>query len=366
MGSVPAVRSERRGALSAQPVGWAYSYGAVAAAGCAGAAFPQEAAAALGPLLLVGLVGLGVAHGACDQLVLPAYRPVRGSWGRYLLRFSLGYLGLAGVVGLVWWRWPAAAVGLFFGLTVWHWGSADAPAYPRSGLWVAHSVLRGALLLAVPAWWWPAETAHSVNGLLQLTGGTAVAASLWAGLGPAVVVGHLALWGFLGWQRAFARWRRDAREVLLLTGLLVALPPLLALGVYFVFWHSLQHVLRLTSAFGYVASEQVRRPLPLGRELFFFGRRALPVFAVSLAAVALPYALGIAPHWSQAGLGLAVVAASVVTLPHALLVSLVMDAPKWRPGHRAAVGPASGPTSPVAQRGRSGCSAKENGQFVHR
>jgi Brp/Blh family beta-carotene 15,15'-monooxygenase len=329
-----AARSGARGLSARLPAGVAYSYGAVGLASGVGALLPGAAASVLGPVLLVGLAGLGIAHGACDQLVLPAYRPVpRRGWA-YQLRFGAGYLGLAVAVGLAWWQWPGAAVGLFFLLSAWHWGSADAPAYPRRGVWVLHSLLRGALLLALPAAWWPLETAHHVNGLLAVAGAAPVMASRWpgaaAGLASLVLAGHLLLWACFSWQRMPGRWHRDALEVGLLAGLFWALPPLLGLGVYFVFWHSLQHVLRLTPLLGYTA--QAGQPwLALGREVAFFVRRALPMLGLSSALLLGAY--GLLRTWLPGGstwLSLAVLAAAVLTLPHALLVSLVMDASKWR------------------------------------
>jgi Brp/Blh family beta-carotene 15,15'-monooxygenase len=324
------------GNLSTQlPAGVVYSYGAVVLASCVGVLFPGVAARVLGPLLLVGLVGLGIAHGACDQLVLPAYRPVQRTGWMYQVRFGAGYLGLAVAVGLGWWQWPQAAVALFFMLSAWHWGSADAPSYPQRGVWVLHSLLRGALLLALPAAWWPLETAHHVNGLLVLAGAAPVVAGRWpevvAGLSGLVGVGHLLLWAWFGGQQLPGRWRRDALEVGLLAGLFWALPPLLGLGVYFVFWHSLQHVLRLTPVLGYRRATSGRPWLTLGQEIAFFVRRALPMLGLSSALLVGTY--GLQRTWLPGGstwLGLAVLAAAVVTLPHALLVSLVMDAPKWR------------------------------------
>lgn len=314
-----------------------FSYVVVGGASLLGLAAPGAAPMVLAPVLLVGLIGLGLAHGACDQLVLPAVRPVRGGQWRYLLRFVLGYLGVAATAGLGWWQWPGAAVSTFLLLTVWHWGSADAPAQPgRSTLWLAHSVLRGALLFAVPARWWPAYTQHSVEGLLAFAGAAALAphwfeawsAELW----PLVGVGHLVLWSCYARLHEPRRWRTDALEALLLTGLFVALPPLLALGVYFVFWHSLQHALRLTRLFGYAGPASPRPAwLALGSELLFFLRRALPLLLVSLAALAGCYAL-LRTHLTSpdAWLSIALVAAAVLTLPHALLVSFIMDAAKWR------------------------------------
>ncbi|AMJ64083.1 Brp/Blh family beta-carotene 15,15'-dioxygenase [Hymenobacter sp. PAMC 26628] len=152
---------------------------------------------------------------------------------------------------------------------------------------------------------------------------------------PLVLAGHLALWGSYAAQREPRRWRTDAVEVALLTGLFAGLPPLLALGVYFVFWHSLQHALRLTRLLGYAAPAQWAGPgAALGRELAFFIRRALPLLLVSLAGLAA--LLG--PRLASGGawLGPALVVTAAVTLPHALLVSLVMDAPKWQAKRRAA------------------------------
>ncbi|UOQ77781.1 Brp/Blh family beta-carotene 15,15'-dioxygenase [Hymenobacter sp. 5516J-16] len=232
------------------------------------------------------------------------------------------------------------AAVFFFGLTAWHWGSADAPAYPQRGIWLVHSLLRGVLLLALPAYFWPAETVGHVNGLLLLTGAPPAQLDSYApgGLLGLVLAGHLGLWAYLGWQRLPGRWLRDVGEVCLLACLFSSWPPLLALGVYFVFWHSLQHILRLAPLLGYAAG-----PSRLGargrRKMLFFARRAWPMLAASLVLLAGAHALG--GTWlpaQNAWLGLVVLAASVVTVPHALLVTLVMDAPKWRARPHLAAG----------------------------
>lgn len=320
---------------------YSFSYLAVAVAGGLGLAFPGVAPAVLGPILLVGLVVLGLAHGACDQLVLPATGQIRRGRRAYLGRFVLGYLGLAAAAGLGWWHWPGVAVSLFFLLTVWHWGSADAPAQPgQLPLWLAHSLLRGTLLFAVPARWWPAEMQHSVNGLLVFAGAAPLATGWFThaalGLWPLVGIGHLALWACYAKRRDFKRVYTDAGEVLLLTGLFLALPPLLALGVYFVFWHSLQHILRLNRVFGYEALGGPRRAwAALGREVAFFSRRAFPLLVVSLAVPVGLYLLVPARLAAlDTLLGIAVLTAALLTLPHALLVSLALDAGNWRAGKR--------------------------------
>ncbi|HEX8327906.1 MAG TPA: Brp/Blh family beta-carotene 15,15'-dioxygenase [Hymenobacter sp.] len=319
-----------------------YSYAAVLALTGVGVAFPAAAGLLLGVPLAVGMVVLGVAHGACDQWVVPAGAPSAGGW-RYWLRFLAGYLGLAALVGVLWWQWPAATVGLFFVLTVWHWGSADAPAatqVPRTW-WLGHSLLRGLFLFAVPAWRWPAETADVVNGLLTFAGAPTLGAAAFAGgvagLGLLVGGGHLALWALYARHRRWAWLTTELVEVAVLAALFVAVPPRLSVGVYFVFWHSLQHVLRMNHWLGYTAPRARPALLP---QLAFFLRRAAPLLLVSCAALlGLGYLLaGRLPN-PAAWFSLALVVASVVTLPHALLVTLVMDAGYWqRPQPNATAG----------------------------
>lgn len=108
------------------PSAWAGSsrgsaYAVVAAAALVGTLAPGAAARLLGPALLAGAVPLGVAHGACDQYVVPLTHPVLAvGRARYWAVFLAMYLGLAAAVLLLWWRWPGAALALFLGLTAWH------------------------------------------------------------------------------------------------------------------------------------------------------------------------------------------------------------------------------------------------------
>ncbi|GAB3295098.1 Brp/Blh family beta-carotene 15,15'-dioxygenase [Hymenobacter tenuis] len=315
-----------------------YSYVAVGLLIGLGRLFPAHTGLVLGLPLAVGMVALGVAHGACDQLVVPATAPtgsVLSNW-RYWVRFLAGYLGLAAGVGLCWWLWPAATVVLFFLLTMWHWGSADAPPPTQIPVasWLSHSLLRGMLLFAVPAAWWPTETASIVNDLLRFTGSAPIPLTTFRVvanvLGALVAVGHVVLWLWYAQGRRWELLGRELLELLVLGGLLLLLTPRWSVVVYFVFWHSLQHVLRLTGWLGYGLSQPqgARALLP---QLGYFLRRAAPLLLVSCVALLvlgrlLADRLPDAPAWFSLGL----VVASIVTLPHALLVTLVMDAPQRR------------------------------------
>jgi Brp/Blh family beta-carotene 15,15'-monooxygenase len=227
-------------------------------------------------------------------------------------------------------------VALFFLLTVWHWGSADAPEPSGSQArrqWLLHSLLRGGLIFAVPALCWPSETRLIVNGLLEFVGAAPVAESAftWATifLGVVVAIGHLALGGIFIKQKQWSLLRTELLELSLLGALFAALPPILSSGVYFVFWHSLRHVLRMNRLMGYNGAPASWRQLL--RETQFFTMRSLPLLLVSLAGMgALCWYL--APYLPDglALLSLGLVVAAVVTLPHALLVTVVMDADKWQ------------------------------------
>ena len=74
-----------------------------------------------------------------------------------------------------------------------------------------------------------------------------------------------------------------------------------------------------------------RRWAGLSPELGFFLRRSAPLLAISVAGLVVLFGL----EWARAASGpvlisLALLVASVVTLPHALLVTLGMDAARWR------------------------------------
>jgi len=119
---------------------------------------PESAAGAAFVPLLVGMVFLGLPHGALDHLV-PARMGV--AWGRRpstLALFLAGYVGLAGAFLWLWTAAPALAFGGFLVATVWHWGQGDVDFLERflgrrRGGRIDHAaavVLRGALPVAVP------------------------------------------------------------------------------------------------------------------------------------------------------------------------------------------------------------------------
>ena len=298
--------------------------------------------------LLVGLVLFGLPHGALDHLV-----PTRLGflWARRPLgvaAFLVAYAGLAAAYLGLWLVAPRIAFVGFLVATVVHWGQGDVRFLElfvgrrRVGVVgrVAAIVLRGAIPIAVPVLAFP-ETAE---GLLATAARTLavdattfdlssglVRVSLLAALGLAAVV-------YVSYaSQAWASTRGlalDLGEIALLVALFAFVPAYLAIGVYFMLWHSFRHLVRLAmlrveDAQAIAAGHPWRPLLRLARDL-------VPITVVALAFLAL---LG---AWAAPRLegtldvvALSLVWISALTMPHLVVVAL-MDA---APGAHTSVAP---------------------------
>ncbi|MFN2323255.1 MAG: Brp/Blh family beta-carotene 15,15'-dioxygenase [Trueperaceae bacterium] len=209
--------------------------------------------------LLVGLVLFGLPHGALDHLV-----PARlgAAWGRRPLPMVLflgGYVVLALGYLALWSVAPGLAFIGFLVATVAHWGQGDVDFLERfvgrrrAGPfgYAAAIVLRGALPVAIPV----LVQTDVAQGLLASAAAAFGAGADGLDLSAPLVRGGLLLVLLvsgsvyaLGLRRAWAtpagRWL-DVGEVALLVALFAWVPAYLAIGAYFLFWHSLRHLARL-------------------------------------------------------------------------------------------------------------------------
>ncbi|MEJ7660620.1 MAG: hypothetical protein WKG07_13885 [Hymenobacter sp.] len=119
---------------------------------------------------------------------------------RYWAVFLGGYLGLAGAGRAAVVVAAGAGGGVFLravGLALGVGRCAQGGAFRAQRL--AHSVLRGAFIFAVPLCFWPVETRALTNGPLTLAGAAPVSAAAMLAvarwLGPLVLAGHALLWG---------------------------------------------------------------------------------------------------------------------------------------------------------------------------
>ena len=309
---------------------------------------PESAAGAAFVPLLVGMVFLGLPHGALDHLV-----PARmgAAWGRRpgtLALFLAGYVGLAGAFLWLWTAAPAVAFVGFLVATVVHWGQGDVDFLERflgrrrAGPvgHVAAVVLRGALPVAVPVLV-QTEVAQGLFATAAVATGAVGGGGLDLGA-PAVAWGlgvallALACVYLAGLGHAWPGWSgraADVGELLLLVALFAWVPAYLGIGTYFIAWHSLRHLARLmllrAAEARAVVSGDLRGPvLRLARDLVPTTLLAL-AFLVALTAWSGPRGDGL-----EGFVALYLVWISALTMPHLALVA-------WMDGataHRAAGG----------------------------
>ena len=290
--------------------------------------------------LALSVVVLGLPHGAVDHLVLPRARAEPVS-RRSLAFVGLVYLAVGGLYAAVWLIAPAFAFALFLLVTVVHWGQGDVAALvefldpphldARSNRYLT-LVVRGGVPMLVPLIAFPdqyAFVARSILGVIDpgaavalepaftSTARTAVA----AGFGS-ILVASLAL----GFVRTTAGgrtgWLVDAVETLALVGYFSLVPPVLAIGLYFCFWHSLRHVLR-TMLLDATASAALARD-EFGTAARRFARDATPLTLGGLAVlVGVGLLVPTTPASTADLLGIYLVAIAVLTLPHVVIVTLL-------------------------------------------
>ena len=283
------------------------------------------------------LVFFGLPHGAVDHLV-PSRLAGRDADGRSVLAVVLLYLVLSGLCLALWFTAPITAFVLFVGVTVFHWGAGDLHALlffgpdGLSGMGRASRalllVLRGGLPMLVPLLFFPDAYRGVATAAAGLFGAdaTALPAVFSAGFRLAVG-GALAVIALLFLLRAAGDLAGGGRTLLpvaletsLLFAFFAAVPPVLAVGLYFTLWHAPRHVARLV-LLDPAGADHLRAGRP-GRALARFARDAAPLTALALALLAGLYLA--VPRASEAPgslLAVYLVLVSALTLPHASLVT---------------------------------------------
>ena len=296
---------------------------------------PEAAVSAAFVPLLLGMVFVGLPHGALDHLV-----PIRmgAAWGRRPVAMAVflgGYVGLAFAYLLLWAVEPRIAFVGFLVATVVHWGQGDIDFLERFlgrhraavGGHLAAIALRGALPVAIPVLAQPEVAEGLLMAAVDALGGTIgggmalsapivrwVLATLLLGCGLAYVAGLRR-----AWSTQVGRWF-DVGEVALLVVLFTWVPAYLAIGVYFLAWHALRHLARLLLLrerdVRAIAGGDLRGPV------FRLARDLTPITLLALAFLA---ALG---AWSGTRIdnvgdfvALYLVWISALTMPHLAVVA---------------------------------------------
>jgi Brp/Blh family beta-carotene 15,15'-monooxygenase len=290
------------------------------------------------PFAVSALV-FGLPHGAVDHLA-PA-RTLDIDARRSMLAVGLLYL-VAGGAYLAWWFLAPVSAAVFFILLTWaHWGQGDVyallaladadhlPSRLERGLAL---VVRGGLPMVAPLAVHPAEYRRVAAAFVALFDGPVAAldpffttqARLVAGGGLLALTLLVVALGAWRVRRGAARrpWFVDVGELALLWTFFAALPPILAVGLYFTLWHALRHVARLL-----LVDPGARDALGIGDAtgaLGRFARDAAPLTAVSLVGfvgLALVVPTDAFVRDPDRLLALYLVGIAVLTLPHVVVVT---------------------------------------------
>jgi beta-carotene 15,15'-dioxygenase len=274
-------------------------YAALALAALAALALPRAVETLLWVPLLGGLATVGMAHGAVDHLVPGRVRRRPLTRGQ-LVAFMAGYVALALVGVAAWLAAPAAGLVAFLVVAAAHWGQGE--------LWLTRdgalgAAARGLLPIAGPLVAHPGAVQAAASAILApFGGGFALGRPVVAVLAAALAVVVIA---------AALRHPTSAPELLGLAAFFAVVPPVFAVGIYFVFWHSLRHVARL------------ERLAPRR-----FARDAAPTTLAALAGIGVLGAIvAVDPGSAAQVAGVALAVTFGLTLPHGLVVAW-MDRPR--------------------------------------
>jgi len=260
---------------------------------------------------VLSIVFFGLPHGAADHIVWSSIRGENGRFAPVVVRYILVMV----IYAALWWVYPPLAAFLFLGITVWHWGSADAArsfaraeAPPMSVSWVAASVSRGIVPILAPL----AFYEDVVIAIVADWSPSLSAAELGAWVPETSIVLSVVLLSQIIWMMIMmnvgASPRTEGIETLLVTLLLVAVHPLIGVGVYFSFWHAWHHDRRLVSWYADAKNGMMNRSKR---------RDQVIIMVFTLAGMAAVLSL-IPPGPSTLTIYLILI--SILTMPHMVVV----------------------------------------------
>ena len=191
---------------------------------------------AIGAILL-----LGVPHGGLDGAVARriGWPPGLVSW----LGFHLAYTILAALTAVLWWLFPLAGLGVFLLISALHFGGSDIASVGTDSLpWIAHG---GLVPIVIPS-----LQPALVEPIFVILVGAENASLLLNGLISLFLPWLLILIVYCFYAFKQLQYRRSLVSLLGFVGLAIVLPPLVSFAVYFCFWHSRGHIMRLWQSLG--------------------------------------------------------------------------------------------------------------------
>ena len=205
-------------------------------------------------LLLLGLIAVGIPHGAMDHMT-----EALSKTKRITLPFVIKYLGLMAMVYVLWVLSPGIAVFSFILYSAWHFGETDTQEW---GIYSPVIGLCWGVLFFIGLF---ASHLQELNGVLSLLG----AGTIDVYINPKdIFLASLAL------SFVIASYNKSMQWMFLLAFLFLSqwMPLVISFGIYFIFHHSYKGWSHLKQAFGESDVSLFKNALPfnLGAMVLFF------------------------------------------------------------------------------------------------
>ncbi|MDB4649047.1 beta-carotene 15,15'-dioxygenase, Brp/Blh family [Crocinitomicaceae bacterium] len=205
-------------------------------------------------LLLLGLIAVGIPHGAMDHMT-----EALSKTKRITLPFVIKYLGLMAMVYVLWVLSPGIAVFSFILYSAWHFGETDTQEW---GIYSPVIGLCWGVLFFIGLF---ASHLQELNGVLSLLG----AGTIDVYINPKdIFLASLAL------SLVIASYNKSMQWIFLLAFLFLSqwMPLVISFGIYFIFHHSYKGWSHLKQALGESDVSLFKNALPfnLGAMVLFF------------------------------------------------------------------------------------------------
>ena len=264
--------------------------------------------------LVASLLLFGLPHGAVDHLV-PGWVRGRPLGEVVFTALIAGYVAVAALGVAIWLAAPLVAIGIFFLVAAAHWGASELTWFPGQRRPIAFAAARGLVPVLVPALAFPAAFDQATKSLLSpfLSHPPGLAPTGWLRLAGVIVVAMICALGA-------GRGARERAELVGLVAFFALVQPVFAVGLYFIAWHSLRHIVRL-GTLEPAAASQIADGRPL-RAIISVMRAALPCTVAALLGL-VGFGALLAVRLTSAdqisAVALALIAA--LTIPHTLVVA---------------------------------------------
>jgi Brp/Blh family beta-carotene 15,15'-monooxygenase len=267
-------------------------------------------------VLALPMLFVGIPHGATDHLIFKNLNH-EGSKRKSMVKFYLYYLGLMALYALIWQLSPVLGLGIFLGLSAYHFGQSNwNPFKSKSFLQTSIYLLWGSYVIAAPVLWHYQESRPILEAILKTTcpdnpAGWITSLPVFLGITLLSILAVLYSKKLISSQVFGA----EVANLLILSLLFYYTPLLVGFGLYFAGWHSLSSILDQVAFF------RSNQPDYNWRNYL---SQTLPF--TLLAGISMLLLWGMHESISLGvNMGLLFFGISLVTLPHMILIELLYN-----------------------------------------